>query len=144
MLIIETDDAALEPYFWLLSDELNILTIKRGKLEQLGVYARIEGSSEIPTLYIDPTITETLRLQGMAREIERFVQNLRKASGLQVGDSVVLYYETDNRNIYDAFEYFNQAKTGVSQIIGERMAVDFESTISIAGSTLWLGIKREK
>jgi isoleucyl-tRNA synthetase len=44
---------------------------------------------------LDVTITEPLALEGMARDIVRQVQDLRKASGLEMEDRIVLYLGTE-------------------------------------------------
>ena len=42
------------------------------------------------------TISEALRSEGIARELVNRVQNLRKDSGLEVTDRIVLKVETSN------------------------------------------------
>jgi isoleucyl-tRNA synthetase len=47
------------------------------------------------TVALDITITEELRSEGIARELVNRVQNLRKDSGLEVTDRIVLKVETN-------------------------------------------------
>ena len=42
-------------------------------------------------------LSDELKLEGAARELERQVQDLRKKSGLRVGDLVDVYYNTTGR-----------------------------------------------
>ena len=46
------------------------------------------------TVALDSTITEELKQEGIARELINRVQNLRKDSGLEVTDKIVLKIDT--------------------------------------------------
>jgi isoleucyl-tRNA synthetase len=48
------------------------------------------------TVALDVTISEELRSEGIARELVNRVQNLRKDSGLEITDRIVLKVETSN------------------------------------------------
>ncbi|HEV3255922.1 MAG TPA: isoleucine--tRNA ligase [Gemmataceae bacterium] len=45
---------------------------------------------------VDVRITQELLLEGLAREVVRHVQELRKKAGLQLEDRIVLYLQTDS------------------------------------------------
>jgi isoleucyl-tRNA synthetase len=51
---------------------------------------------------IDTRITEELKLAGMAREVVRFVQNLRKDAGLEMEDRIALYLGTESTTLRQA------------------------------------------
>ena len=70
------------------------------------------------------------------------MQDLRKRSGFRVGERVVLYYETASQSIYDAFAYFDQAKTYTDSMIGARHAADCQIETAVEGEKLWIGLKR--
>jgi isoleucyl-tRNA synthetase len=57
---------------------------------------------------IDTRITEELKLAGMAREIVRHVQSLRKDAGLEMEDRIVLYLGTDSEMLRRAIEEHRQ------------------------------------
>ncbi|MEK7580285.1 MAG: isoleucine--tRNA ligase, partial [Patescibacteria group bacterium] len=59
----------------IIKSELNIKELKFGKDEAL-----------------DTTINEDLRLEGLARDLKRQINNLRKELGLTVNDKVKIYY----------------------------------------------------
>ncbi len=83
----------------ILADELNVRSVKAGnKLE------------------FDLNISPELKKEGLAAELTRTVQDLRKKSGLKVGQLVQLNYETDDKEIVEAFELFDRNKTYVSEI----------------------------
>ena len=56
----------------------------------------MESGGDVPplriTVALDPTITEELRLEGLAREFVNRVQNLRKAAGFDVSDRIEVEY----------------------------------------------------
>lgn len=65
-------------------------------LEDVEIYSEdIPGwsvtNSGTLTVALDLTITEELRLEGMAREIIRTIQQLRKDSGFEITDRIILY-----------------------------------------------------
>ena len=53
---------------------------------------------------LDTRITHELALEGMARDIIRQVQELRKQSGLQMEDRIQLYLASDNPKVTEAIE----------------------------------------
>lgn len=81
------------------------------------------------TVALDITITENLKSEGIAREIVNRVQNLRKDSGLDVTDRIVLSIETSD---------FVQAATLANKeyICAEVLANDIEFTTVSAEALL--------
>jgi isoleucyl-tRNA synthetase len=53
---------------------------------------------------VDTRITEQLAREGMARDVVRQVQELRKQSGLEMEDRIVLYLHTDSAPLQAAIE----------------------------------------
>ncbi len=53
---------------------------------------------------LDLTIDDELRAEGIAREVIRGIQDLRKKAGLAVEDRIVLSLETDDRPARDALD----------------------------------------
>lgn len=67
---------------------------------------------------IDENITVDLRLEGLMREVIRFVQNARKGAGLQIDDRIELQLSTTDTELKEAIERFRSA------IASETLAVD--------------------
>jgi isoleucyl-tRNA synthetase len=63
---------------------------------------RARGS--LLSVALDTTITSELKDEGLAREFMRRVNDLRKKSGLTVGDTVAISVGTDSKNIRRALE----------------------------------------
>jgi isoleucyl-tRNA synthetase len=53
---------------------------------------------------IDSRITEELKLEGLAREVVRHVQELRKTAGLQMEDRIILSLQTESPVLRKAIE----------------------------------------
>ena len=143
-LLIKSDKDELQSYSYLLADELNFVNIQVSKDASIPTgFDKIDGvAGKHPEIYINKILTPELKAQGMSREIERTVQSLRKESGLSVGQLVDFYYETKSKEVYDAFEYFDQNKTYVTRVIGARQKADFEKDIKINGQRIWIGLKK--
>jgi len=62
----------------------------------------LEKSDQLVKL--DTNITEELKTEGLARELIRNIQDLRKKSGLQVEDRIVLGYRTDSEILEEVFK----------------------------------------
>ncbi|MCI0460316.1 MAG: DUF5915 domain-containing protein, partial [Gemmataceae bacterium] len=61
----------------------------------------VEGGTEV---LVDTRITEALRLEGMAREVVRHVQQARKDAGLEMEDRIILYLYTEAPDLSKAIE----------------------------------------
>ncbi|HEY7166159.1 MAG TPA: isoleucine--tRNA ligase [Candidatus Binatia bacterium] len=70
-------------------------------------------------LLLDVRITEELANEGIAREVVRHVQELRKKSGLEMEDRIVLYFGTDSALLQQAIEKHS------SYISGETLAIQW-------------------
>ncbi|TSA46632.1 isoleucine--tRNA ligase, partial [bacterium] len=88
-----------EELFDLLKSEVNVMEIVSGdKLE------------------LDTTITPELAILGLARELERQIQSLRKEAGLKIGELVDLCYETKSDMIKKAMGLVDRKKIYVNQV----------------------------
>jgi len=72
-------------------------------------------------LLLDARISEELAREGMAREVVRHVQELRKKSGLEMEDRIILYFGTDSAALRRAVEGHS------SYISAETLAVKWVS-----------------
>jgi isoleucyl-tRNA synthetase len=53
-------------------------------------------------ILLDGRITPALELEGLAREVIRYVQNARKDAGLEMDDRIILYLHTDDAKLAEA------------------------------------------
>ncbi len=77
-------------YADILADELNVKTVKFG----------------VKAVKMNTKLTDELRTEGVMRELVRYVQNLRKTSGLNVDDRIVLHIESGDALVQEALAGF--------------------------------------
>jgi isoleucyl-tRNA synthetase len=120
-------------YEKIILDELNIKIAKviDGEKPQVNDPVIVE---------IDTNISAELKIEGYARELERKVQDMRKTTGLKVGEMVNLSYDTDDEDLKKALNLFDQKKTFVTEIKGE--PVENMESLEVDGKTIKLGIQK--
>jgi isoleucyl-tRNA synthetase len=108
----------------MIRDELNVKEVRTG--EEFG---------------LDTTITDELRLEGLARELVRLVQEQRKRSGLNIEDRIVLYHQArgDWARMLERFGGYVAAETLAVELRAERPE-DLEGVT--VGDELWIGLRR--
>ncbi len=92
-------------------------------------------------LALDTTISEELRLEGMARDAVRSIQDLRKRSGLNVEDRIRLFYDggPDWARAFERFGDTIAAETLAAEVqAGRGAGLDGEAE----GGGLWIGLTR--
>jgi isoleucyl-tRNA synthetase len=79
------------------------------------------------TVALDLTITEDLRLEGIARELIRSIQTLRKESGFDITDriNVTLPENDDNRTCLNKFSDYI-----ASQVLANEITLDTKLTVT--------------
>jgi isoleucyl-tRNA synthetase len=96
---------------------------------------------------VDTRITDALKQEGIARDVVRQVQELRKQSGLEMEDRIVLYLGTEPEQLRRAIE------THKEYICNETLAVELSSqplagegvysaTVRIDGSALTIQLRK--
>ncbi|HYZ01412.1 MAG TPA: isoleucine--tRNA ligase [Candidatus Binatia bacterium] len=107
----------------IVQDELNVKEVHTG-----------------PEFALDTELDEELRQEGMARDAVRWIQELRKRSGLRIEDRIVLLVEAEGpwTDVFDRHREY---------VAGETLAVDvrFERPADVEGVSregLWLGLRK--
>src|SRR5262249_15852688 len=108
----------------IVQDELNVKELRLGE-----------------ELALDTTITEALRLEGMARDAVRMVQDLRKRSGLKIEDRIRLWYEGD-ADWTRVFEGFGDSIAAETLAVEMTAGSDHDLDGEAEGGGLWIGLKR--
>src|SRR5579872_1156695 len=125
----------------ILSQELNLKEIQfTPELSQLPE-SKFKESADFAVL-LSTKIDQALRIEGVARDLERQVQDLRKKAGLKVGELVDLYYQTKDSELEEALvSKFDRKKTFVTQIKKDaEVEPDEEIQVDVEGKPVWLGI----
>ena len=112
----------------LIADELNVKQVRFGLAQN----------------ELDTEMTPALEMEGLAREIVRAVQAMRKTSGLELSDRIELFYATDDELVKKTMIEFAE------YIQGETLAVEIKEDAKLAkdavsanGLTFDLGLKKK-
>ena len=109
--------------------------------EELNVKGLSFGAPEVK---LNTEITEELRLEGLAREVVRAIQDRRKKLGLNVEDRIDTRYEADGmlvRAMQRHAEYIKAETLSVSFEQGR--ADDFNGEqMMLEGEQIWIGLKQ--
>ncbi len=106
-------------YLEILKEELNIKNVEW----------HTEGEQSVE---LDLNITESLKREGLAREVVRFVQNARKEAGLDVDDRINLSLKTDSDVLSSAINEFSDyiSKEALAAILTDEITTDGKFTSS--------------
>lgn len=98
---------SLDAYEDLLKEELNVKEIKAvGSLEEQKGYLNNKGRELEVSLKTE--LSEELLKEGLARDLVRQVNFLRKKAGLSIEDRVTVQYETDSDFVESVFAEFDE------------------------------------
>jgi len=109
--------------------------------DELNVKELVFGAPEVKLI---TEITEELRLEGLAREIVRAIQDRRKKLGLNVEDRIHTRYEADGmllRAIERHGDYIKNETLSVTLEEGRENDFDGEQ-LMLEGEQIWIGLKR--
>jgi len=109
--------------------------------EELNVKALVFGAPEVK---LDTEITEDLKLEGLAREVVRAIQDRRKKLGLNVEDRIDTRYEADGMLVRAMQRHGDYIKSETLSVTLEHgRADDFNGEQQmIEGEQIWIGLKR--
>jgi isoleucyl-tRNA synthetase len=112
----------------IIRDELNVKSLTFGA----------------PEVRLDTVITEELKLEGLAREIVRAIQDMRKRLGLNVEDRIHTRYDADGMPLRALERHGGYIKTEtLSVTLTQGRADDYEGQqMMIEGEQIWIGLKR--
>jgi isoleucyl-tRNA synthetase len=137
----------------------NFQTRENGQIEIAGetldaeeyevAYLTAEGIDADATprtvVLLETEITEDLRLEGIAREIIRAIQEKRKSSGFEISDRIFIQYMTDSEDLKKALEQFEGLIAG--EVLAESLVLDeekaFTSPLEIEGQILHIALTKQ-
>ncbi len=109
--------------------------------EELNVKRLIFGAPEVK---LDTEITEELRLEGLAREVVRLIQDRRKKLTFNVEDRIHTRYDADGmlvRAIEKHGDYIKNETLSLTLEPGRADGFDGEQQM-LEGEQIWIGLKR--
>jgi isoleucyl-tRNA synthetase len=97
-----------------------------------------------PEVRLDTEITEELRLEGLAREVVRLVQDRRKKMGLNVEDRIHICFEADGLLLKAIEKHAGYIKNETLAVAIEKGKGDGcqGEQLMLEGEQIWIGLKR--
>ena len=132
-----------DEYKRIVEEECNIKKIDDGKLDKLpkrGIWRKFGE-----TLAINFELSPELKMEGAKRELVRFINALRKQTGMTIQDRAVIYYETDLKEIKEVFNKMGDdiLKDTLSNEIVDSMDDAIErKEVKVNNEEIILGIKK--
>jgi isoleucyl-tRNA synthetase len=95
---------------------------------------------------VDVTLTPELIREGLARDLVRRVQTMRKEAGFQLDDRITTYYQAgdDLRAVVNEWQDYVQAETLSLDLVPGPLPgdVDSQEMVSLGGMEMSLGVKK--
>ncbi len=92
-------------------------------------------------------ISEELRLEGLAREIVRRIQTMRKDAGFRIEDTITTYYQADESllPVFESWGDYIRQETLSMHLVRETPPPDaFVQTHDLDGVTITLGVRQQR
>jgi isoleucyl-tRNA synthetase len=127
-------------------DEINVkhidFTDDNSLIDQDGYVGVEEGDYWVA---IDTRLTQELEAEGMAREIVRRLQTMRRSSGLDIADHITIYCEGDDavgRVMTEFTDYISQETLSRQITLATIPPEYYQEKHKISGSEIVLGIQK--
>lgn len=124
-----------------LNEELKEIAKEELNVKEI-ILGGLKNKVDLADVVLDVEITEDLKLEGQAREVIRFIQEMRKEAGYEVDNRINMWYN----GLSEVFEKFGDliAKETLAEAINEgKMAeADLEKEFAVDGEKVLIQIKK--
>ncbi len=114
--------------------------------EEVNVKEVAFDSKSKNAIALDTKITEELKIEGLAREIVRQVQSMRKKAGFNVEDRINLFWDSSDKLSQSVFDqegkYIAKETLAKEVTLGDIQKADYSEEAKIEGKSVILGVKR--
>lgn len=119
-------------YIELIKDEVNVKEVN------------FKGNAKEIKVELNTKIDEELKMEGLKREMVRFVNALRKQAGLTPGDKVKLYYQgsAEIKKVMDKFTAEIMKETISTEISDKKSDSDIKKGVKINGEAVTLILEK--
>jgi isoleucyl-tRNA synthetase len=138
---------ALEKLAYQISDELNVKEIKfstsKIAIDKPGYALAVEGDYEVAMV---TELSPELMAEGIAREVVRRLQTMRRSAGLDIADYIVTYYqgEASVQQVMTKFaDYIKQETLSKELVLAPPPDGSYTEKYRISGCEVLLGVKKE-
>ena len=130
---IKINDSKIE----ILEEEVIIEEIPKNNL-------CVNGNKEFK-IGLDVNISKELKMEGMVRDLIRYVQNLRKESNLEVSDRIQFSIKSSSEilNSISKFEDYFKNETLVDLITNDLDSLDYKTSFKISNINVEIGISKK-
>jgi isoleucyl-tRNA synthetase len=143
------DREGLERLMPQVLDELNVKALEfvdsMAELDKPGYVTSIEGAYAVA---VPTEISPQLQAEGMAREVVRRLQTMRRSAGFDIADHIITYYQGEAyiKQVVEAFADYIKQETLSQQLIvlpkGRTEEGVFTERYKLSGYDILLGVKR--
>jgi isoleucyl-tRNA synthetase len=106
----------------------------------------VAAEDQQTVVLLDKRITLELKQEGIARDVVRNVQNLRKDAGLEIEDRIVLSLQSDNADLMaaiDAFKDYIARETLAASVQSQPLTDGAAATeVKLAGGQLAVALRK--
>ncbi len=103
------------------------------------------AADKLATVAVDANVTPELRAEGLAREVVRRIQAMRKEAGFEIADRITTYYQADGElaEVFRAWEAYIRAETlSTALVAGEAPPDAYREKHNLDGLWVALGVRR--
>jgi isoleucyl-tRNA synthetase len=103
------------------------------------------AADKLATVAVDANVTPELRAEGLAREVVRRIQAMRKEAGFEIADRITTYYQADSElaEVFRAWEVYIRAETLSTALVAGAAPPDaYSQTHNLDGLAVALGVRR--
>jgi len=103
------------------------------------------AADKLATVAVDAALTPELKAEGLAREVVRRVQAMRKEAGFDIADRITTYYQApaELRAVFESWAEYIQAETLTTRLAAEAPPEGaYIEDHKVDGQELTLGVKR--
>jgi len=104
------------------------------------------AADKLMTVAVDANISPDLRTEGLAREVVRRVQAMRKDAGFDIADRIITTYQASGELVGALLtwsDYIKAETLSISLVDGEPPDDAYQETHTLDGEKLLLGVKRQ-
>jgi isoleucyl-tRNA synthetase len=103
------------------------------------------AADKLMTVAVDANVTPELRAEGLAREVVRRIQAMRKEAGFDISDRITTYYQASGEfaEVFQTWGDYIKAETLSTRLVeAEPPKGVYVETHEVDGEKLLLGVKR--
>ncbi len=103
------------------------------------------AADKVVTVAVDTVITPELKAEGLARELVRRIQSMRKNADFNIEDRILTYYQAEGElaEVFAAWaDYIKSETLSETLTAGAIPAGAYQETLTIEGEELTLGVQR--